>query len=492
MPTFKVFSDDIEVEYDFSLDSSPSASHLDPVSEQIRIGLDRVENEIQLVRDRVDTLDQEIDRRTSHTDRTDNLAAVGCGLLAGLVDVLWVGEWDFANGKAWSNRTANDMVMRVAKAQGYKGDRLDGAIKFLEDKFPIPNDCIWKGKDVGVSSKSHHLDDLAHHPTPVGLFFSILSQFTENGYFQNAEGTFLSIGIDENGSKLIGSDFPSKIFCGTVNWFFHLISDMSGSNKTAGVGMGIPGPIVSLLKEFSAIPGLNLTGLPRKLKQIFVAERFDLRSELAVLHEVGRQAVPVILNEVVVRAFYFIRRIVSEIKAERSFDDIDWKQTLPWNNRTIVRMLTIATGTFTAVDLADASIRAARKSGGDAAAFAVQLVLRVNFVGIGRFAIAVYTDASMGRQRREMREARIAILSEQLHLVGAKVAYLQAEGWHAAESTATSLQEIEQMMIQSTRIAVDAWEADCSSLQRIEPMLDGIEVNNPMLLLEMRRILKLG
>lgn len=492
LPAFKVLNDDVEVEYDLCLESSPSAIDADPVSEQIRIGLDRVECKSQHAREHVDALDQGIDRHTNHTDRTDNLLAVGCGLLAGLVDVFWVGEWDFATGKAWSNRTVNDVVMRVAKAKGYEGDRLDGAIKFLEDQFPVPNDCVWKGKDVGISAKSHHLDDLAHHPTPVGLFFSILSQFTENGYFQNGEGTFLSIGIDESGSKLIGSDFRSKVFCGTVNWFFHLISDMSGSNKTAGVGMGIPGPIVSLLKEFSAIPGLNKTGFPRKLKQIFVAERFDLRSEMAVLHEIGHQTVPVMLNEVVVRAFYFIRRLMSEIKAERSFNDIDWKQTLPWNNRTIVRMLTIATGTFTAVDLADASIRAALKSGGDPVVFAGQLVLRVNFVGIGRFAVAVCFDASMGRQLGQLRDARIALLSAQLHLVGAKVAYLQADGWHAAERTAASLKEVEQMMIQSARIAVDAWEADRSSMQRIGQMHCGIEVNNPKLLREMQQILKLG
>ncbi|WP_028560536.1 hypothetical protein [Paenibacillus pinihumi] len=87
-------------------------------------------------------------------------------------------------GKAWSNQITNDFVMKVVKAQGYEGNRLDGAIKFLEGKFHIPGDNIWKGKNVGISAKSHHLDDLAHHPTPIGLFFSILTQFTKTGYFR--------------------------------------------------------------------------------------------------------------------------------------------------------------------------------------------------------------------------------------------------------------------------------------------------------------------
>ena len=161
------------------------------------------------------------------------MVAVGSGILAGLVDSFWVGTFDFKRGKAWSNKKVNDFVMKVAKSKGYEGERLDRAIKFLEDKFKIPSDNIWSGKDLGISARSHHLDDLAHHPTPIGLFFSILTQFTKKGYFQNSSGQFLPITVDENGEGLIGHDVSTKLFCGTINWFFHLVSDMSGSNKLA-------------------------------------------------------------------------------------------------------------------------------------------------------------------------------------------------------------------------------------------------------------------
>ena len=489
LPTLKVVHESIEVEYDFSVSSAEYSSTEISLSEQISAGLSRVEGEIQATQNEIDRLNLDIDRLTNHSDRVDNLVAVGSGLLAGLIDAFWVGEFNFERGKAWSNHTVNDFVMRTAKAQGYEGERLDGAIKFLESKFPVPSDNIWKGKDLGISAKSHHLDDLAHHPTPVGLFFSILTQFTKKGYFQNGEGTFLPIGIDEDGLDLIGADVSSKFFCGTVNWFFHLVSDMSGSNKTAGVGMGIPGPIVSLLKELSTIPGLDRTGLPEKLKEVFVKERFDLRSEMAVMHELGRQAVPVMINEVLVRAFYFIRRFASELKAKRSFSDIEWKKTLPWNNRTMTRMLTIATGTFTVVDLADAAIRAGMKSGGNLAAFGAQLVLRVNFVGIGRFTIAAYSDVSMGSQREGLRDERIAVLSEQLHWANAKVAYLQADVWQAAERTEASLQEAEQMMRQSAEISMRAWEANRTSLRQIGQMQAKIQTHNPQLINDIRNIL---
>jgi len=478
IPSLKILDESIEVEYDFCA----TVIEQNSTSEHIRSGLNHIESEIHSIQNYIDQLNQDIDRLTNHADGADNLVAVGSGLLAGLVDMFWVGEFSFERGKAWSNHKINDFVLRVAKAQGYNGERLDGAIKFLEDKFPVPGDNIWSGQSVGISARSHHLDDMAHHPTPIGLFFSILTQFTEKGYFQNSAGTFLAIGIDENGSKLIGHDIPSKIFCGTVNWFFHLVSDMSGSNKTAGAGMGIPGPIVSLIKELSCIPGLNKTGLPKKIHEIFVKEKFDLRSEMAVFYEIGRQAVPVLINEVLVRAFYFIRRLIDEVKSKKSFNEIEWKKTLPRKNRTIVRMLTIATGTFTAVDFADAAVRAGLKSRGNWLVFGKQMILRVNFVGLGRFAIAVYSDTSMGAQREQLRDERIAVMRKQLHLVNAKVAYLQADTWEAAKCTETSLQEAEQMMRQSIAIFAQACNENNTSLRKIGQMSTMIQTKNPGLI----------
>lgn len=200
-----VSNQDIEIQFRCSITTASNKYSAD-----IDAGLDRAEREIKATSCRIDELDQDIDRLTSHADQTDNLVAVASGLLAGLVDVFWVGEFNFQRGKAWSNRTVNDFVMKTAKSQGYEGDRLDGAIKHLEKKFPVPNDNIWKGKNVGVSAKSHHLDDLAHHPTPIGLFFSILTQFTKKGYFQNSDGTFLPIALDEQGLELIGQTFQPR------------------------------------------------------------------------------------------------------------------------------------------------------------------------------------------------------------------------------------------------------------------------------------------
>ncbi len=495
LPEMKIAEDDFEVEFavEFGFVTTEKRKYsFDRREQDLKKGLHEVNEIISFNNKRIEAINQEIDRLTNHSDGIDYMAAVCSGVLAGVIDSLWVGEFNIDRGKAWSNETINDFVMKVAKSQGYEGERLEGAIKSLEDKFPIPSDNIWKGEGAGISARSHHVDDLAHHPTPIGLFFSILTQFTKTGYFQNGEGEFLSFSIDENGEGLIGQNIPAKFFAGTVNWFFHLVSDMSGSNKTAGVGMGIPGPIVSLLKEVSLIPGINKTGMAKKTKEIFVNERFDLRKELAVGHELGRQAVPVVMNEVIVRAFYFFRRLVEEIKEKKNFVNIDWKRTLPWRNRTIVRMLTIATGTFTLIDLGDAAIRGGIKSGGNLAMFSKELLLHINFVGMGRFTIALVTDGLMGMKRDKFRNERMALYSEQLHLLNAKVYYLQADSWIAAETAKRTINVVFEMMEQSKRISIKAWEANRRSLYNIGEYRTGIEKNNAGLIAELNDILTWG
>jgi len=479
-PKLKFIDNDLEIIFEAEISGSDEIAH----------GFDEVNERLSSNKAIIDALSKETELLTNSADWLDYTVAVGSGVLTGIVDSLWVGEFDFHRGKEWSNKAVNEVVMKIAKERGYQGDRLDGAIRFLEDQFPIPSDSIWKSKNLGISARGHHLDDMAHHPTPIGLLCSILTQFTKEGYFQNGEGEVFRVSIDENDGSLIGADIPHKIFAGTVNWFFHLVSDMSGSNKTAGVGMGIPGPIVALLKELSAIPGMNRTGLAKELKEIFVKERFDLRSEMAVSHELARQAVPVMMNEVIVRVFYFISRLLIEIKEKKSFEKIEWKKTLPWKNRTITRMLTIATGTFTLVDLADAGVRSYIKSG-CTGVDPKEFLLRVNFVGVGRFAIAVATDVSMGIKRESLRNERMALFSEQLHLMNAKVYYLQADAWSAAETTEKTLDQAVVMMEQSAVIFVESWQANRISLKQIGMYRNGMAQHNPGLIEEIINDLKL-
>lgn len=443
-----------------------------------------IDEKINFINARVDELNSEINSLTNHADGLDYAVAVASGVIAGIIDSVWVGEFSLDRANDWGNKKADNFVVKVAQSQGYKGDDLPGSVKHLEKKFEIVAD---KATNDFGGGKQHHLRDFSHHPTPIGLFFSFLTQFTECAYGTDVTGRFIVVPLHKPNETykqknkidaLIGKNLPEKIMFGVVNWFFHMVSDIAGSASTVskgGFGTGLPGPIVSMLKEISALPifknlnekGYNefsiwisklfngtLLGEKDENGKITEAVKFDMRTELGIVHELGRQAIPVIINECIVRGFYFIRKLFQEIKNNNiksiaDLKEINWKNTLPFKNRTVVRMLTIATGTFTAFDIADAAIR----SGG----FNSACLLRINFVGVGRFVIAIVTDIGMDIKKNKKENERIKLKGEQIELLNAKLFYKEADMWIEAENTDKAIQEAYIMMDKSAIELVNTW-----------------------------------
>lgn len=348
-------------------------------------------------------------------DRLDCEIAVACGLLSGVMDSIWVGEFDYKRANIWGKEEVEKHVVHVAKKTGYKKDDLQGAIKHLENMAPFVGD---KYKDAFGGGLQHHMRDFGHHFSIFGLAFSLLTQFTRKCYGTDVKGDLLIIDIEKtqfSDTRLIGKNIPEKLFLGTIQWYLHVVSDMAGSNLFAGEGTGIPGPIVSSMKMMAALPIFKLTDEKgRRVGSVMVQKlfngtliaikdengrpiRFDLRQEIGILHETMRQSRPIIINECLVRALFSVRRLYKEIKHVeiKNITDvqlIDFRKTIPWNNRALQRMLTISTGTFEVVDLCDAAIRAAIQNKGASGAFIKDFALRINFIGIGRFVIAVKND----------------------------------------------------------------------------------------------------
>ena len=506
----------------------------DPRQVKIYQELSDIEKRLEIIGARVDELNVDIDRLTNHADGLDYTIAVASGIMTGLIDSFFVGEFDFKSAKDKSNKAINDFIMKFAKSKGYSGDRLNGAISFLEEKYKVVQDNAWSGKGIGVSASSHHLDDLAHHPTLLGLFASILVEFFRVGFFLNKDGEIHFTLLETDPKDLIKRWLP-VIMSGLLlwiarmaenhyenkmdeeipktikniitalasapmaisvlkvagNWAGHLVSDMGGSKNTAGGGMGIPGMFLSLLKEISMLPGINMTPLPKIVNDLYTKGKFDLRSELAVLHELGRQAIPVIINELLVRGFYFVRHLITELKDKKDFKSVDWYKTIPFGNRTVERMITIATGTFTAVDLADAGIRAVAKNGLTPAALG-SFVLRVNFVGIGRFAIAVATDVGMGISKRKKENEKIRLSTEQLKLLGIKLSYLEEDMWISAEDSTFQIERACVSMGKAIKSFENSTKINYESLETIKSNSKNINQNHPSLLGEIKELDRWG
>lgn len=199
-------------------------------------------------------LNSQIELLSSQADTLDYVVAVASGIVCGMLDILWVGEFDLAKGRSVASDKVDSFVKKTAEMlEGEKFDDVKSAVKALEKRFPIPSDGNTPDFGGGLQ---HHLRDFAHHPTVVGLAFSLLTQFTGKSYGTDVNGVFLVVDVPEKSKPFIGKDVPQKILMGTITWFFHLVSDVAGSSNTAGGtgGTGVPGPILALAKEVSAIP----------------------------------------------------------------------------------------------------------------------------------------------------------------------------------------------------------------------------------------------
>ena len=199
-------------------------------------------------------LNSQIKLLSSQADKLDYIVAIASGIACGILDILWVGDFDLTNGRNFVSYKVDDFVKKIAEMlEGKKMNDVKSAVKALEKRFPIPSDGNTPDFGGGLQ---HHFRDFAHHPTIAGLAFSLLTQFTEKSYGTDANGVFLVVDIKEKSKPFIGKDVSQKILMGTITWFFHLVSDVAGSSGTAGVtgGTGIPGPILALAKEISVIP----------------------------------------------------------------------------------------------------------------------------------------------------------------------------------------------------------------------------------------------
>ena len=213
-------------------------------------------------------------------------------------------------------------------------------------------------------------------------------------------------------------------------WIGHMMSDVSTSQ-------GVPGIILSLLKEISVLPVFKNTDFRVKVDGCYRKGEKNLSEWGGVAFvAIKRQALPILINEALVRVFYFIRHLIFEVKKHKELKSIDWESVIPFNNRIIVRMMTIATGTFAAVDMADAAIRGVAESGGNPALLAKNFILRVNFVGVGRFAIAVGADVGMGVKKRELEKQRITYYNDTIALAyGCPLRFKAETKWITLDGT---------------------------------------------------------
>lgn len=313
-------------------------------------------------------------------DKYDYLVAVACGAIGGMVDIFLVGApGDSVLGK-WTDAQVDNVVKGFAKISGWspnseKANSVASAIGFLEKKFKVNYDQRHSA-DVNnlfnMSTKNHHMMSLAHSPDIIGLFFSILNQFTSTASFVS-NGQLVTINTEN--FELHGSNFISKIFCGIANWLGHVMSDIagsSGSRGNAGRGTGIVMPFYELF-GFCKFGKFNVGKDKQDLATIATRafqEGYDFRFGLAT-------AIPVIITDLSIRLIWALRRHFQYGKP--------LKECIPTQKHSSLRiMLIFGNGTLCIMDGVDATIR----SGGNF----LEFFMRLNLIAWFRFVTLVLKE----------------------------------------------------------------------------------------------------
>lgn len=310
-------------------------------------------------------------------DKYDYLIAVACGAIAGIVDIFLVGKPTDSYLGEWTDEQVDKVVMVFAKTCGWtpgigKEKSAASAIGFLEKKFPVNYDQRHSG-DVGelftMSAKNHHMKSLAHAPDIIGLFFSILNQFTSTSSFLN-NGQLIT--IQTTTYELQGNNFISKLFCGVANWFGHIMSDIAGSSGAVGRGSGVVIPFYELFQlcdfgNFQIDQDRNtLAVVATKVFQ----EGYDARFGLTM-------SIPVVLCDLSIKLIWAIKH--------HFYHKRPLYECIPTKRHNDLRiMLILGNGTLCLMDGTDAVIR----SDGNW----IEFFLRLNIIAWFRFVTLVFRE----------------------------------------------------------------------------------------------------
>ena len=125
-----------------------------------------------------------IKKLTPECDKMDYVLSVTCGALCGVIDVFLVGKPGESPIGNITDKWFEERTKDFAKLCGWEnnGKGISSAIAHLEKKFKVPYDQRGAGDAASfifdLSPTNHHFKSLAHNPTLLGLFFSILDQFS--------------------------------------------------------------------------------------------------------------------------------------------------------------------------------------------------------------------------------------------------------------------------------------------------------------------------
>ena len=375
----------------------------------------------------------------SHTESmADYAMAAAGGILAGAVDAFITGETDFLRG---DQKPIGEQLTEVLKKLLTEGGIRGGAAK------PIKVDFVSKG----IPAMIPELEKLAKKPTPMGLLAAVLFQIGQGGMLRFAEDNEIKAlpqDVSKDGGILLAvsativgvlkwlqaisaeeeeDSFGIRLktlsgiceliravpaFSDVINeiekWQKQLPNEIKHRGGEADRGVDIEGVFCSFFTMLGSLPAFKNTDLPKIARFIREKNRSG-KNEIPIVKMLARQALPVLVNEIVTRTMFFASRLAGELKKNGGINGVNWERTVPVGNTEINRLLAISSMTLSVADTADAAIRAAIDYCGKKVFSPEKFVTRFNYLAAGRAAVAVARVISDEQAEQELLQMKLVL-----------------------------------------------------------------------------------
>lgn len=341
--------------------------------------------------------------------------------------------------------------------------------------------------DTKINKYKAHTDSIDYLVSvSCGFLAGIVDALIVDGGFNNISydsdpKELLKEGINTNINN--NDSLVNGITNAVFDWNFKLLNILSlNPNKSiTGIPSNISSSLSSLLNEkpFSSKDSLNdfrkITNEALKENNNFLGiSNFNDK-----ITKLGKECIPVLLNEALIRFYYFIRRLSKVIKDNKikKINDLNkdlLKEAIPFDNRTIVRMISISTSVMTAIDLGCAALKSINSNN-----FGMNFILNINFIGIGRTVVAISTDAVMGAKLHNSRNRRMKLMNEYNALLNKKIFYKQGDMWVNAMNTDSAINSSFNSFLKAQNTIKEAISSNKDDLKKIGDNSNKIDVNNP-------------
>lgn len=429
----------------------------------------------RVLNDDIARIEKELERYTSKATMEDYYLAVASGALAGAVDVLYVGETPMFGEKAEEAREraserVNRFIQRFHDTGKAEDERPDGPNTDEKKRSNDVRDGIWKVTSKQIPALKSNLARQARHPTPQGFAAAVILRFLKFGTFKGQDGEwqlnpalstqagvmkaltaatmtgFINwvVSMSDDASEIDGekwvhepirrlaklaSNVPmlATIAERADSWLDSYVRKMVDSKRAADDEAGVADMFISMAREIAGIPEFQGTGLEDVFDRLGANQEHILSQGFVAMEALGKQAIPVLLNEAIVRMGFFVRRLACALGNGVRLVDIDWAEVVPVGNRTVDRMMAIADVTLSFVDVADAlraadaATRAHQEGNGKLVRFGQEFSAHLNFAGTGKAVVAIVREVSdnveearLLREKRLLTETKSALAVERL------------------------------------------------------------------------------